>query len=204
MSEEEKDQVQEVAEETAAQEPEKASVEEAEKKTGIKEEASNEEAIAEKENKEEPSEPALPSFFVEEEDELKIEVDVLFDKDNGKLLSVSRSGLLDESQFEALGHSEEYFTFKPVGYDQMTRYRQQCSEYRRDAGRAIIDPVALRNYLIVWHLKDWSMRDRKGNKIELAFTETGCLDEKSIEAVYKVNTTMLDVVLTLFEKDMMM
>lgn len=180
------------------------SVEEAERKTGIKEEASNEEAMASKDKKEEPEKTAVPSFFVEDDDEITIDVDVLFDKGSGKLLSVSRAGLIDSDQLDTLGYTLESFTFKPVGYDQMTRYRQQCSEYRRDAGRSIVDPVALRNYLIVWHLKDWSMRDRQGNKIELGFAEKGCLDEKSIEAVYKVNTTLLDVVLTLFEKDMMM
>lgn len=195
---EEKEKVEDV------QESNSITVEEAERKTGMKEEASNKDAIADKESAEEPEKVAMPSFFVEDDDEIKIEVDVLFDKEEGKLLSVSRAGLLNEDDFNTLGHTKEHFIFSPVGYDQMTRYRQQCSEYRREAGRAVIDPVALRNYLIVWHLKDWSMRDRKGKKIELGLEERGCLDEKSIEAVYKVNTTMLDVVLTLFEKDMMM
>jgi hypothetical protein len=177
---------------------------EAESKTGIKEGAQNEDAIAAEGGEEAPEEAALPSFFVEEEDRLTVEVDILFSKETGNLVSVSRAGFMDKAEFEALGFTQEKFHFKPVGYEQMSQYRQRCSVYRRDAGRALVDPVALRNYFIVWHLKDWTMRDRKGEMIELKFNENGALDDDSIQQVYKINTTMLDVVLTLFEKDMMM
>jgi hypothetical protein len=147
----------------------------------------------------------MPSFFVEEEDVLRINVDILFDKDTGKLVAVTRSGVVgDKTEFKALGFTEEWFDFSPVGYEQMSRYRQQCTSFRADAGTALVDPVGLRNYLIVWHLKDWSIRDRDGKKIDLEFSDNGSLTEESIRMVYKTNTTMLDVVLTLFEKDMMM
>ena len=181
--------------------------EEAEKKTGITEDGHNQDAVdlAAKEDAAEDEAPdVLPSFFVEDEDRLTVEVDILFEKKTGKLVSVSRSGLINEEEFQTLGYCKETFSFKPVGYEQMSNYRQRCSVFRRDAGRALTDPIALRNYLIVWHLKDWTMRDRKGNKIELKFNENGALDDESIQQVYKTNTTMLDVVLTLFEKDMMM
>jgi hypothetical protein len=185
---------------------EEVSVEEAEKTTGIKEAGSNDEAVkeAEESNEEEPEEVALPSFFIEEDDLVEIEVDILYDKKTGKLKSVSKAGIIKEDDFKVLAFSKESFFFKPANYEQMNNYRQRCSTYRHDAGRALSDPIALRNHLVVWHLKDWTMRDRKGKKIELEFAENGALEDKSIEIVYKINSTVLDVVITLFEQDMMM
>lgn len=180
-------------------------LEEAESKTGIRDAGTNEEAIESvTEGDEEAETQAVPSFFVEDSDLLRVEVDVLFDKENGKLVSISKAGAVDPSSFKLLGHVQEWFDFRPVSYEQMSNYRQRASTFRRDAGRSLVDPVALRNFFVVWHLKDWSIRDRQGNKVELKHNERGALDDDSIDAVYKANPTMLDVVLTLFEKDMMM
>ena len=209
MSDEQKDMAatpEEAPQEEVKQENPEVSLEEAESKTGIKDEGINQDAIDAKENADEPAveEAALPSFFVEDEDRIKIELDILFDKADGKLVSVSRSGVLNAEDFNTLGFCKEWFEFKPTTYEDMSNYRQRCSIFRQDANRALVDPVALRNYMIVWHLKDWSMRGRDNKKIELKFAESGALDDESIKAVYKMSTTLLDVVLTLFEKDMMM
>lgn len=147
---------------------------------------------------------SMPSFFIEENDEIVIKVDILFNKESGRLTSVSRAGILNPEDYSTEGHCEESFTFKPVDYDQITKYRQRCTTYRRDAGKSLVDPVQLRNYLLVWHLKDWTIRDAKGKKVKLTFSDAGGLDDDSIAKVYNINPTMLDVVLTLFEKDMMM
>jgi hypothetical protein len=183
---------------------EEVSIEEAESKTGIKESGVNEDALNAEPEGDEPEEEALPSFFIEEDDRIAVDVDILFNKKDGRLTSVSRAGIIDKDNFESFGFREVSFYFKPVDYEQMANYRQRCSTYRRDAGRSLVDPVALRNYLVVWHLKDWNMTDRKGKKIELSFAESGALDDDSIGIVMKTNTTMLDVIMTLFEKDMMM
>ena len=172
-------------------------------KSAVKEEVVNEDAVALDEKAEEPEEESAPSFFVEEDDIIKIEVDILYDKSDGKIVSVSRSGLLGDTEFNKLGLTKEWFEFRPVGYEEMSNYRQRCGKADGD-GSYVTDPVALRNFIVVWHLKDWSMRDREGKKIELKFSENGSLDDESIQVVYKTHTTMLEVVLTLFEKDMML
>lgn len=210
MSEEQKDlQPAEMpdtnpGETTLEQSTERVPLAEAESKSGIKEGGVNQDAIDISEKTDEPKETALPSFFIEENDRFRIEVDILFDKENGKLISISRSGILDKNDFSAVGFTQEWFDFQPIGYEEMSNYRQRCSVFRSDANRSLVDPIALRNYMIVWHLKDWSIKGRDGKKIELKHTDKGALDDASIIQVYKLNTTLLDVVLTLFEKDMMM
>ena len=57
----------------------------------------------------------------------------------------------------------------------------------------------------MWHLKDWSLIDAKTKKkIELKLDENGSLSDKSMEKVYKVHPTIIDVVLTVFEKDVLL
>lgn len=199
-----KTEVPEVETKVEEQEEQEASLKEAEKKTGIKETGVNQAAVDEAKDTEPVKKEAAPVFFVEDDDVMRVEVDILFDKADGKLVSVSRSGVLDAEDFNTLGFCKEWFDFHPVGYEEMSNYRQRCSVYRQDANRSLVDPVALRNYLLVWHLKDWSMRDRNGKKKGLKFADSGALTDETIVVVYKTNTTMLDVVLTLFEKDMMM
>jgi hypothetical protein len=177
-------------------------LEEAASKSGIKDDATNEDAV--KLASDEPEEAHQPSFFIEDDDLIRVELDILFDKAKGSLVSVSRKGLLDPKDFEILGYTDEWFDFKPPTYEEMSNYRQRASVFRQDAARQLVDPVALRNYLIVWHLKAWSMKDRNGKIIELTHEDKGALSDESIKAVYKLNPTLLDVVITLFEKDMMM
>jgi hypothetical protein len=212
MKEEIKDQeVQEaqVPEGTPAPDSEaqqEVAIEKAEAATGIRESAQNKEAIESVSDEDvETDSVALPSFFVEEEDRVEVDVDILFDKKNGRMQGVSRKGAMgEEDDFELFGFCTEKFEFSPIGYEQMANYRQRCGVFRRDANRLLTDPISLRNYVIVWHLKDWSLRDRNGEKIELSFAESGALDDESIAKVYSLQTTLLDVVLTLFESDMMM
>lgn len=203
------DEVQEQAVEETPVADESVPIAEAESKTGIKDAGHNQDAVdlvaqADQESEEDDKPARIPSFFIEDDDRIRVEVDILFLKDTGKLVSVARKGLLDESDFKVLGLTSEWFEFSPAGYEDMSGYRQRCSVFRREAGRMLTDPIGLRNYLVVWHLKDWSMRDRKGVKMPLSFAPSGALDDGSIKRVYKMNTTLLDVVLTLFEKDMMM
>lgn len=202
MSDEEKIEQNDV--EDVSADSEEVSIEEAESATGIKDEASNQEAVDRLQEEDDGEFESIPSFFIEDDDRIRIDIDILFDKKTGEIVSVSRSGALNPDEIKILGYSKEFFEFTPVPYEQMSNYRQRCNVYRRDANRTLVDPIALRNFLIVRHLKDWSMRDRKGKKIELEHNDEGILSESSIKSVYKMNTTLLDVVLTLFEKDMMM
>lgn len=215
-NEEVKNEQQEKVEEASAESVEQEDTEQsedlrqAENSTGIKDAGHNEDAISgvaetQDEQTEEQAEPDIvPSFFVSDEDRIRITVDVLYDKNTGNLVSVSREGVIDPDQFSTFGHTTEWFEFKPVGYEEMSDYRQRCSEFHQNANRMLTNPVKVRNFLIVWHLKDWSLRDRNGNKVELTFNKQGALDDDTINKVYRINPTLLDVVLTLFEKDMMM
>jgi hypothetical protein len=181
---------------------------EASKRGGEKEVAQNSDVIAieQEKNADIPDEKAaLPSFFVDKTENHRVTVDILTRKTDGRIVSIARTGLgLNYEQFDKLQHTEEWFEFTMPDYDAMANYRQKSAVYRREAESMLVDKLQLRNYLLVWHLKDWSMRDKNGEKVELEHDDDTSLTEDSIEKVYAMHTTILDVVLTIFEKDLLL
>ncbi len=166
--------------------------------------AYNEDAIAEIEkDKKENKSACVPSFFIDEDETHDIRVDILSDKETGKIVSVSRADLVELDQFEFLHKSVETFTFSIPNYDDMTKYRQSCLKFSAQANREIIDNVQMRSFFLVWHLQDWSLRGKNGKKVELKHDENGSLTDESLAMVYRMPGSLLDVVLTIFEKDVL-
>jgi hypothetical protein len=179
------------------------------KRLGVKETMENAEAIAiaKKDAQEgaEDAEPAAPSFFVDTEKRHRVDVDILCNKKDGQILSVSRTGLgINYEEFKYLTHVSEWFEFTVPTYEDMSGYRQRCGAYRPEAQQVLIDRLQLRNFLLVWHLKDWSLRTTDGEVVKLEHDKNGSLSDTSMKMVYKTHTTILDVALTIFEKDILL
>ena len=177
------------------------------KRTGIKEVVVDSEAMAiEKEKGTEPVKVASPSFFVTDE-RRKIEIDVLTVKDTGKIVSISRVGLagLDfQKDFPFLSHRQEWFEFTVPTYEDMSTYRQRSAIWRKEAGQMLVDRLQLRNFFLVWHLKDWSLTDKDGKKVELTYDKDSSLTAESIKVIYSMQAAILDIVLTMYEKDILL
>lgn len=179
------------------------------KRLGVKDVAQNADAMAiakkAEESKEEGQPPAAPSFFVDEAKRHRVEVDILCSRKDGQVLSVSRVGLgINYDEFKYLTHVKEWFEFTIPTYEDMSSYRQRCGVYRAEAQQVLIDRLQLRNFMLVWHLKDWSLRTPDGKKVELTHEQNGALGDESLKMVYKTHTTILDVVLTILEKDVLL
>ena len=183
----------------------------AEKLSGIKEVAKNEEVMAIAQDKvavgkvaEKPA--AKPSFFVKKTARHTISVDVLTSKDDGRIVSVSRTGLgIDFGKdFSYMVHTKLDFFFSMPNYEDMSTYRQRSSVYRKEVQQMMVDKLSIRNFLLVWHLKDWNMTDEAGNKIVLTFDHNGTLSDESTAAVYALSPTLMDVVMTVLEKDLLL
>jgi hypothetical protein len=182
------------------------------KRMGEKEDARNEEAIATEKMKNDDGKLSVaknkvrPSFFVKKTARHIVKMDVLSSKEDGRVLSVSKSGLgIDfEKDFPFLDHTVLEFHFSIPNYEDMSTYRQRSSVYRSEARQVIVDKLQLRNFILVWHLKDWNVPDDDGNKVELKFDDNGSLSEGSLAFVYALSPTLLDVVMTCFEKDILL
>lgn len=172
-----------------------------------RESAANAQAIEATENKKEApiGEKKLPNFFIDEKDRHRVEVDVLFDKETGKINSVSKATLgVDFGELKYHGHTQEWFEFSIPTYDDVAGYRQKSSVFNRLANAMVVDGTQMRNYMLVWHLKDWSLKNSDGKKVELKHDKNGSLTEKSLDMVYKVFPTLIDIVLTIFERDVIL
>lgn len=178
------------------------------KRGGEKEMATNAEAIvAEKEKVVEPEKTdAKPSFFIKKATRHVVVMDVLSSKIDGRVVSVSKSGMgiNFEKDFPQLTHTVLTFEFSIPNYEDMSTYRQRSSIFRREIQQTIVDKLQLRNYLLVWHLKDWNMTDENGKKIELNFDANGSLSDESLSIVYSISPTLMDVVMTCYEKEILL
>lgn len=148
----------------------------------------------------------LPSFFIKPEARQKICVDILSLKEDGKIVSVTKSGLGINfvKDFPSMVHTELIFEFSIPNYEDMTTYRQRSSVFRKEVGMSMIDKLQLRNHLLVWHLKSWNLTDSEGKVVELKTDKEGALNDESLSILYSVSPTLMDVVLTLFEKEVLM
>jgi hypothetical protein len=184
-----------------------------EKRMGVKEVVSNPEAMAIEKGKADvkPDEPEAkkdirPSFFIDKTSTHRVEIDILSSKEDGKIMSVSRTGLgLNfKEDFDYLLHTEQWFDFSLPTYEDMSTYRTRCASYHREVGQMLVDKLQLRNYILVWHLKGWSLQDAEGNPVELVHDKDGSLSSDSMKWVYSLHPTIIDVILTIFEKDILL
>lgn len=185
-------------------------------KTVIVEEIKKEEVVAEevkaviaeeikKEEVVEAKKEVFLSCFIDKDKRERIEVDILFDKKTGRVINVVKTNSgVNLSELTMYGYRREWFDFACPSYDDLVTYRSRASKYDKNAGMMIVDNLQIRMMYLVWLLKDWSLCDKDGKKIELAFERSGILSDESIDRVYKVAPSVLDMVLSLFESDVLL
>lgn len=178
------------------------------KRGGEKEIATNADAIVNEaaKTKEPEVQDAKPSFFIKKATRHVVVMDVLSSKTDGRVVSVSKAGMgIDfEKDFPQLTHTQLTFEFSIPNYEDMSTYRQRSSVFRREIQQTIVDKLQLRNYLLVWHLKDWNMTGEDGKKVELNFDANGSLADESLSIVYSISPTLMDVVMTCYEKEILL
>ncbi len=150
----------------------------------------------------------IPSFFVRAEERVRVEVDILFRKTDGHILNVALAELkIDFSKVEYLGHSREWFEFSQPKYDDMASYRQQSMVFNQRTGKLIVDPVKLRNFLIVFHLKGWSIRSADGVVVPLTFagdSSRSALTGECLNVLDSIHPTVIDVIMSKFEVEILL
>jgi len=172
---------------------------------GEKQTAENPMGIAAAQEAEQPPEPtSFPSFFVDAEDRHRVEVDILFNPKSGSVLSVSNASLnLRLDDIDSLGHSREWFEFTLPAYEDIVDYRRRAAVFNPQATQLIVDKTKMRDHYLVLHLKDWSLCDKEGTPVPLEHGENGALTDDSLNRVYRVSPVIMDVVLSIFEKDIL-
>ena len=148
---------------------------------------------------------AKPLFFVDK-NEISIQLFVVYDNLSGRLLNVSTSNLAQQlSNIQGVSQTSYQFVFTKPNYEQISRYRQLAMYWDNRANKTIVNPFKLRNYLILNHLKSWKgVTDQYGDEIELQLDNDDTLTQKSLETVYSVNSSIIDVLMTQYESKAML
>ena len=74
--------------------------------------------------------------------------------------------------------------------------------YNSEDQNNTINELRLREFFLVFHLVDWNLTDEDGKKVELKFDPNKALSDESLKLIYTLPNTLLDVVLTTYEKKM--
>lgn len=178
-----------------------------EKHNGIVDVATNDDAldvVAEEVNDEDSEKIQIkkkPSYFTSPFSRKKIVMNLISSPLTGQIISiVPQTYDIDYSQFPTLLRTEVWFDFTVPNYEQMANYRLNSSFYNQVAKRNIIDNNRMRMFFIRNHLKDWNLLNDDESKIELLFNKDGTLTNESLDVVCSLFPTLIDVVMTTFEK----
>lgn len=155
-----------------------------------------------KSEKKEQKKSVRPKFFISNEERISVSIDVLFDKDDGSILSIfAVEDEVDSKKLtELLGLKRLKFVFTRPNYDKINRYRTRCSEYNNETKSMMVNHLRMRDFFIIYHLKDWNIEDENGNVIKLEFDPNGALSDDSLNSVYNLHPSILDAVLNNYEK----
>ena len=108
----------------------------------------------------------------------------------------------DESFGELFTRVNYKFWFSRCPYDKYNRYRTRSMIYNSEDQNNTINELRLREFFLVFHLVDWNLTDDEGKKIELKFDPNKALSDESLKLIYTLPNTLLDVVLSTYEKKM--
>ena len=140
-----------------------------------------------------------PSLFVNNEN-IKVEVTILYSYETGDVLSVFAHTLPIEKQVkEMMGVEELIFEFSKISYDQLRGYRDICSYIDTNTKALQINSLKMRDCYVYYHLKGWNLKDDDGNDIEIKFNESGDLSNESTKIFYSLTPAVIDVAINEFE-----
>jgi hypothetical protein len=190
VNEEKENQVAEAPEQTVVKEEKKKS------KSSEKKTASTQQPEKKK---------AAPKIFFKQDSKVEISINGYHNNDTGELAFAipADDKNADDDSFGDLFTKVNYkFWFSRCPYDKYNRYRTRSMIYNSEDQNNTINELRLREFFLVFHLVDWNLTDEDGNKVELKFDPNKALSDESLKRIYTLPNTLLDVVLTTYEKKM--
>ena len=148
---------------------------------------------------------AAPRIFFKQDSRVEISINGYHNNDTGELafaIPADDKDINDDSFGELFTKVNYKFWFSRCPYDKYNRYRTRSMIYNSEDQNNTINELRLREFFLVFHLVDWNLTDEDGKKVELKFDPNKALSDKSLKLIYTLPNTLLDVVLTTYEKKM--
>ena len=171
----------------------------------IKEVKKKEEKMEKKaEVKETKKKIVAPKLFFKENDKIEISLDAYHNNETGELSFVvpsDNTDFKDDTSLNELFNKVVYkFWFTRIPYDKLNRYRSRSMIYNSEDQNNTINELRLREFFLIFHLVDWNITDENGEKIELTFDMNKTLSDESLKIIYSLPSSLIDTVLTTFER----
>lgn len=160
------------------------------------------ESVAEKK---ESKKKVAPRIFFKQDSRVEISINGYHNNDTGELafaIPADDKDTNDDSFGELFTKVNYKFWFSRCPYDKYNRYRTRSMIYNSEDQNNTINELRLREFFLVFHLVDWNLTDEDGKKVELKFDPNKALSDESLKLIYTLPNTLLDVVLTTYEKKM--
>ena len=160
------------------------------------------ESVAEKK---ESKKKAAPRIFFKQDSRVEISINGYHNNDTGELafaIPADDKDTNDDAFGELFTKVNYKFWFSRCPYDKYNRYRTRSMIYNSEDQNNTINELRLREFFLVFHLVDWNLTDENGKKVELKFDPNKALSDESLKLIYTLPNTLLDVVLTTYEKKM--
>jgi hypothetical protein len=143
-----------------------------------------------------PVKSVPPIMFLEENASVDIDVDVISEHENGKILYVLPKGAVNQDDKKLFLFTPFSFKFSIPNWEQISLYRQRSTA--NSQGR--FDKNIFRTFLLLNHLKAWNIKDSNGDIVELEFDISGELTKESSSKINRVPSIVWDSVLTMVER----
>lgn len=146
-----------------------------------------------------------PLFFVDS-NQIEIQIYVIYDQLTGRIINVSVDDISENLKtIQGIDQMVYKFMFTKPNYEQVNTYKQMAMYWDNRVSKTIVNPFKLRNYLILNHLKSWKgVTNQLGQQVNLQIDSDGTLTQQSLQLVYKVNSSIIDVLMTQFESKIML
>ena len=141
----------------------------------------------------------FPNFFIDK-NQIEIDVYVVFNTLDGNILGVSTNSI-SNTFIQGIQQINYKFVFTKPNYQQVSRYKQLSMYWDNIAGKTIVNPFKMRNYIILNHLKRWqNVTNELGEQISLKIDIDNTLTQQSLDLVYTVNPAIIDCVMKQFQR----
>ena len=157
-------------------------------------------------NPTEEKKKVAPKIFFKKDSKVEVSVNGYHNNETGELafaLPADDKEANNDDTFGELFTKVNYkFWFSRCPYDKYNRYRTRSMIYNSEDQNNTVNELRLREFFLVFHLVDWNLTDEDGKKIELKFDPNKALSDESLNLIYTLPNTLLDVVLSTYEKKM--
>ena len=148
--------------------------------------------------KKESAKTVKPKFFLDPKEKIECIVNGFYNKETGAFEFAVPGEIQEENErFIILKH---IFYFTRVPYNRLNTYRSQAMTYNQIDRSNSVNVLKLREFFWIFHLEDWNFEDEEEKKIELKHDPSGALSDKSLEILYSLPASILDVAAGIYER----